>query len=83
MTHSFARIEGAALRIVRRWWRPATCIGIAGAMMVNGIIIPIARWETPDLAGLAALIASASAAFAVREWGKIAGTAGDNDRGAT
>lgn len=52
-------------------------------MMVNGIIIPIARWETPDLAGLAALIASASAAFAVREWGKIAGTAGDNDRGAT
>jgi len=63
------------LCLIRKWWRPITCIGIAGSVMVHGIILPLMIKQSPDLTGLAALITAASAAFAVREWGKIKGTA--------
>ena len=51
-----------------------TCIWISGAMLVHGIILPL--WtRTADSASLAALVTATAAAFAVREWGKIKGTA--------
>jgi hypothetical protein len=37
--------------------------------------LPLIIKQSPDLTGLAALITAASAAFAVREWGKIKGSA--------
>ena len=69
------RAQEAALCLVRKWWRPVTCIGIAGSVVTNGIVIPLMKRDAVDLAGLAALITAATAAFAVREWGKFKGTA--------
>lgn len=69
------KIMDIVLCLIRKWWRPITCIGIAGSVMVHGIILPLMIKQSPDLIGLAALITAASAAFAVREWGKIKGTA--------
>lgn len=68
------RVQIVALDTIRQWWRPITCIGIAGAMIMNGIVLPIITSEYPDLTGLSALVASAAAAFAVREWGKTKGS---------
>lgn len=68
-------IMNVALCLIRKWWRPITCIGIAGSVIVHGVVLPLMIRESPDLTGLAALITAASAAFAVREWGKIRGTA--------
>ena len=67
--------EGVILRFIRRWWRPVTCIGIAGGALVNLVIIPLYRWEVPDMTAAAAYITAATAAFAVREWGKMKGSA--------
>lgn len=69
------RLQEVALCIVRKWWRPITCAGIAGSVITNGIIIPLHKGESTDLAGLGVLITAATAAFAVREWGKSKGTA--------
>ena len=64
-----------ALCLVRKWWRPVTCIGIAGGAIVNLILIPLVKWEVPNMAEAAAFVTAATAAFAVREWGKAQGTA--------
>ena len=64
-----------ALCLIRKWWRPITCVGIAGSVLVHGVILPLITKQSSDLTGLAALITAASAAFAVREWGKIKGSA--------
>jgi hypothetical protein len=64
-----------ALCLIRKWWRPITCVGIAGSVVVHGVVLPLMTRQSPDLTGLAALITAASAAFAVREWGKHKGTA--------
>lgn len=69
----FNRINEGLLNLVRTWWRPFSCIGIAGAVLVNGVILPLSTKTQPDLTGLAALVTAVSAAFAVREWGKIKG----------
>ena len=63
------------LCLIRKWWRPITCVGIAGSVIVHGVVLPLITKQSPDLTGLAALITAASAAFAVREWGKTKGTA--------
>jgi hypothetical protein len=68
-------IQEGALDLIRKWWRPVTCIGIAGGAIVNLIIIPLAKWEVPDMAQAAAYVTAATAAFAVREVGKRWGTA--------
>jgi hypothetical protein len=60
---------------VRNWWRPLTCIAICGTMFVQGIVLPLMTKTFPDLMGLSALITSIAATFAVREWGKIKGSA--------
>ena len=70
------RIQEVFLCLVRKWWRPITAMGIAGAMFVNGIIMPLITMET-DLMGLSALVTAAAGAFAVREWGKVKGVDGD------
>jgi hypothetical protein len=62
-----------ALCLVRKWWRPVTCIGIAGGMIVNGIVIPLVKWEVPDMTAMAAYVAAATAAFGVRAFEKYAG----------
>lgn len=63
-------VQRIALCVVRCWWRPITCIGIAGTMWVNGVLLPWAKQMSPDLMGLSALVTASAAAFAVREWGK-------------
>jgi hypothetical protein len=69
------RVQETALCLVRKWWRPITCVGIAGGAIVNLIVIPLMRREVPDMAEAAAYVTAATAAFAVREWGKARGTA--------
>lgn len=69
-------VQEMALCLVRKWWRPLTCLGIAGTMIVNGIIIPIVKWEVPDMTALAAFVAAATAAFGVRAFEKYKGVEG-------
>jgi len=69
------RIQEAALCAVSKWWRPVTCIGIAGGAVVNLVIIPLYQWQVPDMTAAAAYVAAATAAFGVRAWEKRAGVA--------
>lgn len=69
--------EKTALCVIRKWWRPITCIWIAGTMAVHGVILPLLGTET-DLTGLSLLVTATAGAFAVREWGKIKGVS-NND----
>jgi len=71
--------EKVALCIIRKWWRPVTCVWIAATMAVHGVVVPLymllKHGQAPtDLAALAALVTAIAAAFAVREWGKIKGS---------
>jgi hypothetical protein len=70
---TMAEIEKAILNRVRIWWRPVTCVGIAGAVIVNAIVLPFVNSAPISLTDLAATIASCATIFAVREWGKIKG----------
>ena len=67
-----AAFEKAALKFIRRWWRPITCVWIAGTMAVHGVVLPLLGKET-DLTGLSLLVTATAGAFAVREFGKIKG----------
>lgn len=69
---TFRSIERETLRIIRRWWRPVSCIWIAGTIAVHGVILPLMGKET-DLTGLSLLVTATAGAFAVREFGKIKG----------
>lgn len=69
------RWQDMALCLVRKWWRPVTCVGIAGGALVNLIIIPLAKWEVPNMAEAAAYVTAATAAFAVRAFEKSKGVA--------
>ena len=76
-------LEQKALRAIRRWWRPVTCIWLAGTMGVHGVILPMymlfRHGQMPtDLTGLSLLVTATAGAFAVREWGKIKGVTGDD-----
>lgn len=64
--------ERKVLGLIRRWWRPVTCIWIAGTMAVHGVILPL-RGGATDLTGLSLLVTATAGAFAVREFGKIKG----------
>ena len=68
--------EKVALCVIRKWWRPITCIWIAGTMAVHGVILPLMGTPT-DLTGLSLLVTAIAGAFAVREWGKIKGVSSD------
>ena len=65
-------IERGALKLIRRWWRPLTCVWIAGTMAVHGVILPL-MGNVTDLTGLSLLVTATAGAFAVREWGKVKG----------
>jgi hypothetical protein len=69
------RIQETGLCLVRKWWRPVTCIGIAGGALVNLLVIPIIKRESPNLAEAAAFVTACAGAFAVREVGKKWGSA--------
>ena len=74
--------EKVCLCVIRKWWRPITCIWIAATMAVHGVIAPLyvllKQGQAPtDLAALAALVSAVAAAFAVREWGKVKGVSND------
>jgi len=69
------RAQEALLCLVRKWWRPVTQIGIAGGLVINGMIIPLWKWEAADMTALAAYVAAATAAFGVRAYEKIKGAA--------
>lgn len=69
--------EKVALCVIRKWWRPVTCIWIAGTMAVHGVILPLMGKDT-DLTGLSLLVSAVAAAFAVREWGKVKGVQSDD-----
>jgi hypothetical protein len=75
MKEVILRWQEAALCLVSKWWRPVTCIGIAGGALVNLVIIPLVNWEVPDMASSAAYVAAATAAFGVRAWEKKVGIA--------
>ncbi len=68
----FLAIEAVALCLIRKWWRPVTCVWIAGTMAVHGVILPLTGKDT-DLTGLSLLVTAIAGAFAVREWGKAKG----------
>ena len=64
-------LEKTLLERVRVWWRPVSCIGIAGGVVIHGIVLPLIRQESLDLMGWAAVITACSTAFAVRTWEKL------------
>jgi len=70
-------LEKAALKRIRVWWRPVTCIGIAGGVVIHGIVLPLINKQSLDLMGWAAVITACSTAFAVRTWEKL--KQGDED----
>jgi hypothetical protein len=59
---------------VRKWWRPLMLVGVAVATWVNLVLIPLVKWEVPNLTEAAAWIAACGALQWVREWGKVKGT---------
>ncbi len=67
--------QEVALCLIRKWWRPITCVGIAGGAVINLVIVPIIKRDSPNLAEAAAFVTACAGAFAVREWAKINGTA--------
>lgn len=74
--------EKTALCVIRKWWRPVTCLWIAATMAIHGVVIPLYMLlrfgQSPtDLTGLSLLVTAIAGAFAVREWAKIKGTASD------
>lgn len=70
----FMSAQNALLCLVRKWWRPLTCLAIAGGAIVNLVLIPLVNWQVPNMMEAAAYVTAATAAFAVREWGKHKGT---------
>lgn len=76
-TRWFITAQAAVRCAITKWWRPLTCVGIAGSIWVNGVVLPLWHGTPVEGGGFAAMIAAATAAFAVREWGKAQGTAAD------
>jgi hypothetical protein len=61
------------LCLLRKWWRPLTCAGIAGSLLVNGIWVPLITRTGADLTGLAALVAALTPFVAARTFEKLKG----------
>lgn len=69
------RAEQIALRLVRTWWRPVTCIGIAAGTIINLVVIPLLTMKVPSLSEGALWIGACTAAFGVRAFEKVQGAA--------
>jgi len=65
--------QEVALCLVRKWWRPIICIGLGGALITNGIFIPLMKGQGADLVGLAALVTSVTPFAWLRTTEKIKG----------
>ena len=69
--------EAAALCVIRKWWRPVTCVWIALTMAVHGVVVPLYtlfrhdQMPSTDLTGLSLLVTATAGAFAVRTWEKV------------
>lgn len=72
---SIMRAQDAALCLVSKWWRPVTCIGIAGGAVINLVVIPLWTWTPISMLDAAAYVTAATAAFTVRAWEKRHGLA--------
>lgn len=72
-----SKAEKKLRQIIRVWWRPVSCVGIAGGVIVNAVYLPLATKMPLEPMGFAAIITACSTAFAVREWGKIKGADSD------
>lgn len=70
-----ARTQEVLRCAITKWWRPFSCLGFVATIWTQGVVLPLINRQAPDLTGLAALVTSIVAAFAVREWGKARGTA--------
>lgn len=68
-------VQDVALCAVRKWWRPATCVGLAASVWVNLVIIPWRNGKPIEFTPAAAFVGAITAAFAIREVGKAWGTA--------
>lgn len=75
LTRRLMAIQEVALCLVRKWWRPAICVGIGGSVVVNGVVVPLITHQSPDLTGLAAVIAAASPFAIARSYEKVRGVA--------
>lgn len=68
-----AAIGTKARELIRVWWRPMTCVGIAAGVILNAVILPAVSGEPINMTDFAATIAACATVFGVREWGKING----------
>lgn len=75
--HHFLWWQNAALCLVRKWWRPFSCIGLAASVWVNLVLIPWWSGKPIEFDKASAFVAAVVAAFAVREWGKVRGVKED------
>ena len=75
LLHNINTFLNIPLCFIRKWWRPLTCVWISASVLVNGVWLPLKSGTPADMVALAGLITAVTAAFAVREWGKIKGTA--------
>jgi hypothetical protein len=71
------RAQDVGLCLIRKWWRPATLLGVAAATWINLVLIPLVSWTVPDLAKAALWIGAVGALQWVREWGKVEGVKDD------
>lgn len=60
---------------VRKTSRPVAFAGVAVGTWVNLVIIPLVKWEVPDLAEAAAWITAVGALSWVRHMDKVKGVA--------
>lgn len=78
-------VQDVLLCLVRKWWRPLVCLGVAVTMvlisvaiLINGVILPLVARQAADLSQLGSLIMSMSALVGslfpfvfARSWEKV------------
>jgi len=67
------RLVDSLVCLIRKVWRPFTLVGIGVGTWVNLVVIPLVKWEVPNLAEAAAWIAAVGGLSWIREWGKVRG----------
>ena len=67
------RAQNLLLCALRKWWRPLMLAGVAVGTWIDLVIIPIVKWEVPNMAEAAAWIAACGALSWVRHLDKSKG----------
>lgn len=70
-----SRIVDSAICLARKTWRPFICAELAVTVGVNMIYLPLKAGKAIEFAPAAAFVTAIVGAFAVREIGKIKGSA--------